>query len=71
MSTKDQIVAETPEEIEIHFNKFLQEMPPGLIAVMEADPNIRSFMWGAFLAGYRRGMSITLMRIEKTLKKII
>lgn len=67
--SKHQIEAEDPIQIETHFEKFLQDLPPELAPIVTADENLRKFMYGAFLAGYRRGMSITLLQIDKALKE--
>lgn len=55
------------EQIKKDFDAFLELMPPPLKALV--DDTGEKFMYGAFLAGYRRGMSKTLAEVEKHLKK--
>lgn len=55
-----------PEQVEKDFEKFLEAMPPELRQFV--DPTAEKFMYGAFLAGYHRGMSKTLAEIEKKIK---
>lgn len=70
MADHTQIKGEDPEVIQKHFEKFIDDMPPQLKHFAEEE-HISQLMYGAFLGGYRRGMSITLLQIDKAFKSKI
>lgn len=63
-----QEIKANPDHVQKEFDEFIDSMPAGLKGYAH-DQTIKQFMWGAFLAGYRRGMSKTLAKVEKILKK--